>query len=226
MAQQNFRRRIEKSPREYQSLISYTVRLSFILLAVMLIMTSCATNQSKDLDEGGSSIFQPQSLNDDWSRSLVGEWEGSGESSGGKGKGLTKIELALNGQFLIISGRATITEITPEQRKYNKETLHVSDEDITKFIGSTFKSIELRTVDPATGEIVGYIFDSMRCIAKGTGRLEGNKEIMDWQWSLQGQGTSRRVMEKISDDKIIMTQKYDFPDGGTMEDYWEMVRKK
>jgi hypothetical protein len=192
----------------------------------MIGTASCAVKEQEMTKESKPSAFQPEPLADDWSKSLVGEWEGSGQSSAGTGKGLTKIELALNGQFLIITGRATITEINPEQRKYNKETLHVSDEDITKFIGSTFKSIELRTVDPATGEIVGYIFDSMRCIAQGTGRIEGNKEIMDWQWSLQGQGTSRRIMEKISNNRIILTQKYDFPDGGTMEDYWEMVRKK
>jgi hypothetical protein len=208
-------------------MISYTGRLSFILLAVTLIMTSCAINQSKNSEGGGSSIFQPQFLNDDWTKFLVGEWEGSGQSSGGKGKGLTKIELALNGQFLIITGRATITEVTPEQRKYNKETLHVSDEDITKFIGSTFKSIEFRTTDPETGEIIAYLFDSMRCIARGTGRLEGNKEIMDWQWSLQGQGAvSTRITEKLGNDRIVITEKYSLPDGGTMEDYWEMVRRK
>jgi hypothetical protein len=208
-------------------MISYTGRLSFILLAVTLIMTSCAINQSKNSEGGGSSIFQPQFLNDDWTKFLVGEWEGSGQSSGGKGKGLTKIELALNGQFLIITGRATITEVTPEQRKYNKETLHVSDEDITKFIGSTFKSIELRTTDPETGEIIAYLFDSMRCIARGTGRLEENKEIMDWQWSAQGQGAvSTRITEKVSDDKFKITEKYTLPDGGTMEDKGQMIRKK
>jgi hypothetical protein len=201
-------------------------RLFIILLVVIIGATSCAIKEKETAKESKPSAFQPEPLGDDWSKSLIGQWEGSGESSSGKGKGLTKIELALNGQFLIITGRATITEITPEQRKYNKETLHVSDEGITKFIGSTFKSMELRTVDPATGEIIGYIFDSMRCIARGTGRIEGNKEIMDWQWSLLGQGASRRIMEKISDDRIIITQKYDFPDGGTMEDYWEMVRKK
>jgi hypothetical protein len=67
----------------------------------------------------------------------------------------------------------------------------------------------------------------MRCIARGTGRIEGNKEIMDWQWFVGGQGVvSTRVMEKINDNKFVITQKYTMPDGGTMEDYWEMVRKK
>ncbi|MFZ0033805.1 MAG: hypothetical protein WAK60_02295, partial [Sedimentisphaerales bacterium] len=114
----------------------------------------------------------------------------------------------------------------PEQKQYLKETMHASDEDIAKFQGSTFKSIEIYTIDTETGEIIGYLFDSMRCIAKGTGRREGNKEIMDWLWSVQGQGVSRRVTEKVSTDKLNITEKYTMPDGSMMEDKWEMIRKK
>lgn len=176
--------------------------------------------------ESRPSAFQPEPLGDDWSKSLVGEWEVRGESSAGKGKGRTKIELGLNGQFLIMKSEAKIAELTPEQKRYLKETLGASNEDIEKFQNSTFKEFQIRTIDPKTGEIIGYLFDSMRCIAKGTGRREGNKEIMEWQWSAQGQSTSRRVTEKVSNDKIVITEKYSLPDGGTMEDKVEMVRKK
>jgi hypothetical protein len=190
-------------------------------------MTSCAINQGKNAKESKPSAFQPEPLDDDWSKSLVGEWEGAGESSAGTGKGRTKIELGLNGQFLIMKGEAEIIEITPEQKQYLKKTMGASDEDIAKFQSSTFKSIEIHTIDPKTGEIIGYLFDSMRCIAKGTGRREGNKEIMQWQWSVQGQGaSSMRITEKISDDKFVVTEKYTMQDGSTMEDKGEMIRKK
>jgi hypothetical protein len=193
----------------------------------MISMTSCAVNQEKGAQESRPSAFQPGPLEDDWSRSLIGEWEGSGESNAGEGKGWTKVELCLNGQFLIMRGEAEIAEITPEQKQYLKDTMHASDEDIARFQGSTFKSIEIRTIEPGTGEVIGYLFDSMRCIAKGTGRREGNKEIMEWQWSGQGQGAlSTRITEKVSDDKVVSTEKYTMPDGNTMEDKWEMVRKK
>jgi hypothetical protein len=132
----------------------------------------------------------------------------------------------LNGQFLIKKGEAKITEITSEQKQYLKETMHASDEDIAKFQGSIFRSIEIYTVEPKTGEIIGYLFDSMRCIAKGTGKREGNKEIMQWQWSAQGQGSSTRITEKVSADKLVITEKYTMPDGSIMEDKWEMIRKK
>jgi hypothetical protein len=190
-------------------------------------MASCAINQEKSTKESGPSAFQPKPLDDDWSKSLVGEWEGSGESNAGKGKGRMKIELGLNGQFLIKKGQAKITEITPEQKQYLKENMYASDEDIEKFQSSIFKSIEIYTIEPQTGETIGYLFDSLRCIAKGTGRREGNKEIMQWQWSVQGQGASSiRITEKVSDDKFIVTEKYTMQDGSIMEDKGEMIRKK
>lgn len=200
-------------------------RLFVISLVIMLSMTSCATNQGKN-EKCEQSVLQPKPLDDVWSKSLVGEWEGRGESDVGKGKGWVKIEIGLNGQFLIKKGRVKITEITPEQKQYLKETMHVSDEDIAKFQGSTFRNMEIYTIDLKTGEIIGYLFDSMRCVAKGTGKREGNKEIMDWQWSAQGQGVSRRVTEKVNADKFIVTEKYTMPNGSIMEDKWEMIRKK
>jgi hypothetical protein len=193
----------------------------------MVILPSCAINKDKEIAKDKTpSVFLPKPIDDDWSKGLVGEWEGSGESNAGKGKGWVKIELGLNGQFLIMKGEAKITQITPEQIQYLKETLHASDEEIEKFQSSTFKSLEIHTINPKTGEIIGYLFDSLRCIARGKGKREGNKEIMQWQWSGSGQGTSVRITEKVSDDKLIITEKYTLPDGSIMEDKGEMTRKK
>jgi hypothetical protein len=73
----------------------------------------------------------------------------------------------------------------------------------------------------------GYLFDSMRGVAEGKGKLQGNKEIVEWQWFTQGQGASSiRIMEKVSDDRFITTEKYILPDGRTMEDKAEFTRKK
>ena len=201
-------------------------KLSIILLAVMISMTSCATNQEKTVKESKPSAFQPKPLDDDCSKWLVGEWEGTGESNAGSGKSRVKIELGLNGQFLIMKGQAEITQITPEQKQYLKETLHASDEDIEKFQSSTFKELQIHTIDPKTGEIIGYLFDSLRCIARGKGKRERNKEIMEWEWSGSGQGTSIRIIERVSDDKLIVTERYTLPDGSIMEDKGEMTRKK
>jgi hypothetical protein len=193
----------------------------------MVILSSCAINQEKEIaEERRSSIFLPKPLDDNWSKWLVGEWEGSGESDTGKGKGWTKVELGLNGQFLIYKGEAEITEMTAENIQYLKQTMHATDEEIKKFRGSTFKELQIHTIDPKTGEVIGYLFDSLRCMAKGRGKREGNKEIMEWKWSGSGQGASSiRITEKVGDDKLIITEKITMPDGSVMEDKGEMTRK-
>jgi hypothetical protein len=202
-------------------------KIFIILLVVTVGMVSCAKIQEKEIaNESAPSVFLPKPIDDDWCRWIIGEWEGFGESDAGKGKGWVQIELVLNGQFLIMKGEAEITQITAEQKQYLKETLHATDEDIEKFQSSTFKSLEIHTIDPKTGEIIGYLFDSLRCVAQGKGERQGNKEIMQWQWSGSGQGTSTRITEKVSDNKLIMTEKYTLPDGSIMEDKGEMTRKK
>jgi hypothetical protein len=117
----------------------------------------------------------------------------------------------------------TITGMSDEYMKQLKSQ-NLSDSDIDKIRNSSFESLEIHTIDPKTGEIIGYLFDSLRCIAKGTGKREGNKEIMNWVWSVQGQGESIRITEKISDDKFIATETYTMPDGSIMEDRVEMTR--
>ena len=140
-----------------------------------------------------------------------------------QGKCRLNIELALNGQFLVRKGQSRIISLSDEYIKQLKWQ-HLSDSDIEKMRNSSFESMEVYTIDPKTGEITGYLFDSLRCIAKGTGKREGNKEIINWVWSGQGQGSSTRVTEKISDDRFISTEKYTMPDGSAMEDKAEMTR--
>ena len=203
-------------------------RLSILLLVVMVSLTSCAINEEKEMaKESGSTSFQPKPLNDDWFKWLVGQWEGSFESDVGTGKIRTKIELGLNGQFLIMKTEAKTTEITDEQRQYLREILGASDEDIKRYRSSTSKELQIHTVDPKTGERIGYLFDSFRCVAEGRGRRQGNKEIIEWKWSVIAQGaTSVRIIEKINDNKFTLNHKYILPNGNKMEDKVEFTRKK
>jgi hypothetical protein len=191
--------------------------VSIVPLIVMVSMASCAKMQQKEMvKESGTPSFQPKPLDDEWNKWLVGEWDGG-----------FKIEFGLNGQFLIMKGEAETGEMTPDQIKYLKDTLNASDEDIKRLQSHPFKELQIHTIDPKTGERIGYLFDSMRCIAKGTGRLEGNKEIMKWRWSGTGQGaTSVRIIEKINDNKFTLNHKYTLPNGNKMEDTGEMTRVK
>jgi hypothetical protein len=114
------------------------------------------------------------------------------------GRGITgfTIELALNGQFLIWKPSSETGEMTDGEKKQMKEALkkttNVSDEELERFVSMPYKSLLIQTIDPKTGERIGYLFDSLRCIARGTGRLEGNKEIMEWEWSATGHRKKHR----------------------------------
>ena len=205
-------------------------RLSAILLIMMVSIASCVTNQKKEPDKGSiPSLASPKALDDDWSKWLVGDWQGTAKSDFGEHKDWVKgqcrlnIELKLNGQFLIRKGASQITSLSDEYIRQLKER-HLSDSDIEKIRNSSFASMEVYTVAPNSGEVIGYLFDSLRCIAKGTGKRQGNKEIMNWVWSGQGQGSSSRIIEKISENKFIATERYTMPDGSIMEDKMEMTR--
>lgn len=202
-------------------------KLFILLLVAMVGVTSCAINKEKEIAKGiKPSSFQPKPLDDEWSKWLLGQWEGSGESDAGTGKGWSNIEFGLNGQFLIMKSEGEITELTAEQIQYLRDTLHASDEDIERFRSSTFKELQIHTIDPKTGEVIGYLFDSLRCIAEGRGKREGNKEIMEWKWSGTAQGaSSTSIIERVNDNKIIVTVKYTLPDGSTMEDKGQVTRK-
>jgi hypothetical protein len=205
-------------------------RLSVTLLVIMVSIASCISNQKKEPDKGNMpSLEPPKVIDDDWSKWLVGQWQGTAKSDFGehkdwvKGRCRLNIEFALNGQFLLRKGESQITGLSDEYVKQLKGQ-HLSDSQIDKIRSSTFESMEVYAIDPKTGEVIGYLFDSLGCIAKGTGKREGNKEIMNWVWSGQGQGISSRVTEKLSDDKFIATEKYTMPDGSIMVDKAEMTR--
>jgi len=219
--------------------------VSIVLLIVMVSMASYAGNEEKETaKESGSTSIQPKPLDDEWSKWLVGEWKVvSGESdwltdeSGSavkidvdeEGTGGFKVEFGLNGQFLIMRGSSG--EMTDEQKKQIKdafkETTNASDEDIERFLSMPYKSLQIQTIDPKTGEVIEYLFDSQRCIAEGRGRRQGNKEIMEWKWSATAQGaTSVHIIEKINDNKFTYNHKYTLPNGKKMEDNVEFTRKK
>jgi hypothetical protein len=194
-------------------------KLPVTLLVVMVSMTSCAINQRRGI------VGPPKTLDDDWSRWLVGEWEGSFESSVGKGENWMEVELCLNGEFLITKYRSRAPKITYEHVQHLKETMGVSDNDIKNMRGSIYKGLEIRTIDPDTGEVFGQWFDNWRPVFSGRSRREGNKEIMEWEWPKQ-RVSIIRIIEKVSDDKFVMTGKWTMPNGSVMDDKTEMTRKK
>jgi hypothetical protein len=200
--------------------------LALILFAVAVSIALPLAGQEQEAGKQSNKEvrgpkFLPNALDDEWTRWIVGQWEGAGESTAGKGKGRTTIELGLNGQFLIMTSEADITELNSE---YLKKNMYATDEEIERFRSMPFRGLEIHTLDRKTGEPVGYMFDSLRCIAEGTGKREGNKETMDWKWSTGHKST--RITEKKGQDKMLVIERTAMPDGSIMEDRGEMTRIK
>ena len=218
-------------------------KLSLVLVVILGTAASCTRQEQTQVVERAMeqekssgqpsvpSLAPPKGLDDEWSRWLIGEWECAGESDlpgfkcWVKGKGQMKAALGVGGQFLVVTRHGQVAQISEEYLQHLRRNMHAPEEEIEKLRQMKFAEVDYRTIDPKTGAIVAYLFDSWRCVATGSGRREGEKEIIEWKWSAGGQGTSTRTTERISQDKFVITEKYALPDGGTMEDRVQMVRK-
>jgi hypothetical protein len=197
-------------------------RILLALLGAAAIISLPLMSWEQDSGKGSKRpMFLPKPLDDDWIQWIVGQWHGTGDSTAGKGTGTMTVELGLNGQFLIITGQAEIKELDAD---YLKKNMNASDEEIERFKNSPYKSLEIYTLDQKTREVVGHLFDSLRCIAQGRGKREGNRETIEWQWA-NGQ-KSTRITERVSDDKMAVIERTPMPDGSIMEDKGEMIRSK
>ena len=164
-------------------------------------------------------MFLPPPLTDDWTRWIVGEWEGAGKSDAGKGRGTVRVELGLSGQFLILHGECEIAELNED---YLEKNLHASREEIDRFKSSGYQALEIYTIDQGSGDVLGFLFDNLRCIAKGRGRREGMKETVDWEWATGHKST--RITERLDDDRFVVIERTPLPGGEVMEDRGEMRR--
>jgi hypothetical protein len=161
----------------------------------------------------------PQPLADDLFSWMIGDWEGSTTSPMGKSQDMQKIEWGLDKQFIMVHVTAKQTEVNQEAMKAYK----MSKEDMDKMMAMPYKGMGPMTINPQTGEIVGYWFDNWRGSYKGTGKREGNKITIQWEGTM---GTSERTIEKVSDDKMVQTFKEKDPSGNVVEGRTESTRKK
>jgi len=205
--------------------------LLLLMVGTAFIGSSCTMQNSKEkkpIDPEASelALAVPDVLDDEWTKWIVGEWGDLCEpGSQKKRKGTMKAELGLNGQFLIIQHENEITEADIESLK---ESMQTKDDQAAKFQNQTHKEIEYYTIDLTTGEVIGYLFDSLRCIALGRGSRQGDKEVIEWKWKGgQQEITSIRTTERVSENKLMMTDKYIAPDGKVlMEGKVQAIRKK
>ncbi len=166
-----------------------------------------------------AALFFPPPLSGEWTEWIVGEWKGGGEGQAGKGRGTARFELALGGQFLVCRGDSQITDLDPE---YLKRHMQATDAEIERFRRSGYQILEVYTIDQKTGEVIGFLFDNLRCVATARGKREGYKEVMNWEWRTGHKST--RITERVSADKMRITERTPLPDGSLMEDKGEMTR--
>lgn len=140
----------------------------------------------------------PKPIEDAFWNSLIGDWEGWTEWPEGKSQDKVEFEWELHKQFL-----KTQVESKMGEMEY-------------KMTGYT-------TIDPKTGEMMGYWFDNYRAICKSTQTQDGNKFTVKWEC---GPATYERSFEKVGDDKLVGTFKAIDPAGKTVEGKLELTRKQ
>jgi len=201
------------------------------MLIAVILGCSCTMNNVEEKQAGKTDnntvlpLVVPDQLNDDWTRWIIGTWGDFREPGSQETRdGWMKAELGLNGQFLIIRHE---NQITDEDIESLKDRTKTTDDQAVKFQSQTHKEIEYYTIDQETQEVIGYLFDGLRCIAVGRGKREGNKEVITWKWKCgRREATSIRTTVKVSEDKLLMTDKYLATDGTTMiEGTAEAIRK-
>ena len=200
------------------------------LLLLSLLAVGCAgpsgsranSYSAKAAEPDTRAMFFPPPLADDWTKWIVGEWEGEGGGNAGTGRGTVRYEMTLGGQFLICRGQGEITELDPD---YLKKHMHATDDEIERFRRSGYQALEIYTIDPKTGEVIGFLFDSLRCVATGKGKRDGDKEVVEWAWRTGYKST--RITERLSAAKMMVIERTFKPDGNLMtEEKGEFTRIK
>jgi hypothetical protein len=208
-------------PRKEISLMKRNL-LSAITLLVLFSLPALGQEKEKP-QEATPSMAPPSALADDMCAWMIGEWEGWTTSPMGKAKEWDKFEWGLDNQFVMMHATSKTAEMNEEQKKKAMEAYGMSKEDVEKMMEMTYKGMGPITIDPSTGEYIGYWFDNWRGVHKGTGKREGNKVTMTWEGQM---GKETRTTEKVSENTMVISIKSTAPNGNVMEARSELTRMK
>ncbi len=197
-------------------------QMLLFLLACALCMMPAAMAQDKDKHADESAM--PKALDDAMSKWMVGEWSGTGESNMGAAKEWETCTMSLDNQFVEMHMTSQFTKVNPEFVKNMSAMMKMTEQQTEQAMKSTtYKGMGVLTLDPKTNEYVGYWFDSMRGMYKGTGKLEGNKIVMIWEGS---GGSSTRTIEKDEKGRMVQSFTEKDPMGNVVEGKSTYARKK
>ena len=175
-------------------------KLFVVLLALLVCVAMPLMAQEKEMNKKEMPAMPepPAPLNDDFMNWMQGEWKGWSENAMGKSEDWMKCEMGFGGQFVTIHYKSEGGPMGP----YDGGGAMTLDEK---------------------GGIIGIWLDSFRDIANGKGTREGNVMTMHWESKM---GKYSRTTEKVSDDKLVATDKWEMPDGTVMEGKTELTRVK
>ncbi|MGH7454653.1 MAG: hypothetical protein ACRENG_25080 [bacterium] len=179
--------------------------------------------QEKEMAKEAMPMTPPKPLEDDFHKWMIGEWEGLTTSPMGKAQDWQKVEWGLDNQFVIVHYTSKWIEMNQESMKAMAEGTKMSKEDMDKMKNMVYKGMGLFTLHPMSGDFNGYWFDNWRGTYIGTGKREGNKVMATWEGPM---GTRTETLEKVSDDKMVVTFTQKDPSGKVMEGKTELTRKK
>jgi hypothetical protein len=196
---------------------------TIILLLALVILFAAVSGQEK-LKEEAPSMAPPKSLDDDMHKWMIGEWTGTTESPMGTSEDWQKCEWGLDKQYVVMHLKSKMTKVNEDNAKKMAQGMNMPEKDFMDMMkNSEYHGMGLFTMDPQTGEYVGYWFDSWRGSYKGRGKLEGKKITMNWEGTM---GTSIRTIEMESTDVMVEQFKEKDMMGNDMEGKTTLKRKK
>ena len=173
-------------------------KLFVVLLAIMVCIAMPLMAQDKEMAKEDMAAMHapPPPLDDEYMSWMVGEWKGWSEGAMGKSEDWMKCKMDFGGQFMTIEYKA--------------------DGPMGSFTGGGAYTLN------EEGGIEAFWIDSFREMAVGKGMHDGDTMTIHWEGKL-GKGT--RITKKISDDKFVVTSKFEMG-GQVMESKSEMTRVK
>lgn len=197
--------------------------LMFVVSVLILLSIPILAQEKEKPKEAAPSMAPPAAITDDMCAWMIGEWEGWTQSPMGKMKEWDKFEWGLDNQFVLMTATSKTTEMTEEQKTKAMEAYGMSKDDVEKMMQMTYKGMGPITINPATGEYMGYWFDNWRGVYKGTGKRDGNKVVVTWEGPM---GKETRTTEKVGDDKMAISIESTDMKGNVTKATTELTRVK
>ena len=109
--------------------------------------------------------------------------------------------MGLDSQFVAVEFSSKFVEFKPEAVKAMSEQMKIPEEAVKGMMQKPYKGTGQFTLNPKDGGFMGYWFDNMRGVFRGTGSMKGTKMTTKWT-SIRN---STRTMEKTGEDTMVET---------------------